>query len=219
MSMFLGPIHYVMFDKIKTAAGRSRAVIDAFKNRFGVEAEETINATLPDGPVDFGDAKLEELLGDNPIHQFLQELIDRVETVEATLVTALLYRFPEESRELLSDAFRKHGEETAHKVANDGSEAGLQTIANSLGQIYLEGMPCDQVSSFSLKGERSMQVDHTNCLHREKWETVGAPTEIMCELLDEWVLGFARGLNSGAKLERQASISKGADTCTCILKV
>jgi len=221
MSAFLGPIHHMMFNKIKTAADRSRAVIELFREKHGEQADEIINAALPDGPVDFGDTSLEELIGGNPIHPFLQSLVDKVETAEATLVTALLYGFPENGRELLGDAFRKHGAETAEKVGGGLCEtgAGVEAIANSINQIYLEGMPCDPGGSFSLQAENSLKVDHSACLHMPKWESVGAPVNVMCELMDEWILGFAKKLNPNAEMERLEAIAESAGSCSCLLKV
>lgn len=214
MSMFLGPIHYIMFNKIKIAAGRAAAVISAFEKKYPAEAGETVQAALPDGVVDFGDAPLEEILGDNPIHSFLQSLIDKVETSEASLVTALLYRFPDEGKEILMEAFRSHGAETA--VAQEAESAG-QGVENMLMQHYLEGMPCDQVSSYRTDGNGSTIVEHSDCLHKNKWESAGAPFETMCELLDTWVEGFASAVKPGVKLERTQAIAKGDSLCSCKL--
>jgi len=219
MSMFLGPIHHMMFSKIKIAADRTRAVIDAFKGKFGADAEETIKAALPEGAIDFGDTPLEELLGSNPIHQFLQGLIDQIESAEGALVTALIYRFPDDGKDLLVSTYRNHGEEVAKKQSG-GSDHGpldLNGIANFLNQVYLEGMPCDVVSSYAQNDDGSMRVDHNDCLHRAKWENAGAPAEIMCELLDTWVEGCAKSLNPSAKIERESAIITGADKCTCTL--
>lgn len=218
MSMFLGPIHYIMFNKIRVAAGRSLAVIETFKKKYPSETEETVKTALPEGVSDFGDTPLEELMGDNPIHQFLQGLIDKVETDEATLVTALLYRFPDDGRELLLEAFRSHGAETAEKaLAGNGNERDLNTVVNMLGEHYLEGMPCDQVSSYDSNGENSIEVTQSDCLHMPKWESAGAPVETMCELLDGWVAGFANAVSPGIKMERSAAIVKGADACRCLI--
>ncbi len=215
MSMFLGPIHYIMFNKIKTAAGRSRAVVETFNKKYPNESEDTVKAALPEGLVDFGDTTLDELLGDNMIHTFLQGLIDQVETTEAKLVTALLYRFPEDGTELLKEAFKSHGAQTAKKAmaSQNGAERNIDTALNILGEFYLEGMPCDQVSSFSSNSPGTMDVEHSDCLHRHKWENAGAPLETMCELLDKWIEGCVQEINPKIKLERETAIVKGSTTC------
>jgi len=214
MSMFLGPIHYMMFNKIKIAAGRAAAVISAFEKKYPAETGETVQAALPDGVVDFSGAVLDEILGDKPIHGFLQSLIDRVETSEASLVTALLYRFPDDAKELLTDAFRSHGAETASAVQ---AESAGQSVENMLMQHYLEGMPCDPGGSYQTDGNGSITVEHSDCLHKHKWESAGAPFETMCELLDAWVEGFAAALEPGIKLERTQAIAKGDPKCSCKL--
>lgn len=217
MSMFLGPIHFVMFNKIKIAAGRASAVIAAFEEKFPAETGETVKAALPDGPVDFGDRDLEDILGGNPIHQFLQSLIDKVETTEAALVTALLYRFPEEGKAILEEAFRGHGAATAKTLQGESAaQAGdLGSIENLLAQHYLEGLPCDPGGSYQANGDGSMDVAHSDCLHIPKWESAGAPVEVMCELMDAWVEGFAAAVVPGVKMERTEAIVKGASSCRC----
>lgn len=218
MSMFLGPIHYMMFNKIKIAAGRVQAVTEFFTNKFPEETAEIIKDAIPEGPVAFGEKPLDELLGDAPIHQFLQSLIDRVETSEATLVTALLYRFPDNGKKLLAEAFRNHGKETAQKAMdkNGAPSDDLNGATNLLSQSYLEGMPCDPAGSYS-NSDGVLEVTHSDCLHAPKWESVGAPKDLMCELLDEWVTGFAKAVNPQIKLERSGSIVKGASVCKCNL--
>jgi len=203
-----------MFNKIKIAAGRAAAVISAFEKKYPNETGETVRAALPDGPVDFGDAVLDEILGDNAIHSFLQSLINKVETAEGTLVTALLYRFPDDGKELLTEAFRSHGAETA--LALQAESAG-QGVENMLMQHYLEGMPCDQVSSYRSDGNGSTIVEHSDCLHQNKWESVGAPFETMCGLMDAWVEGFTAAVEPGVKLERTQAIAKGDSKCSCKL--
>lgn len=218
MSMFLGPIHYVMFNKIKIAAGRAAAVISLFEEKHPEQTREAVQAALPDGVVDFGGRSLEEILGDNPIHQFLQSLIDRIEQSEATLVTALLYSFPDDGKALLMEAFRAHGARTA-KTSIDGDEQarGADLIEKTLSLNYLEGMPCDPGGSYMKNGNSAIEVTHSDCLHMRKWESVGAPVETMCELLDAWVEGFIDAVSTGAKLERTQAIAKGASGCSCRL--
>ena len=219
MSMFLGPIHYLMFNKIKIAADRSRHLVEAFAAKYPSETEETVKAALPDGLPDLEGKDLAEILGDNPIHQFLQSLIDKVETAEAGLTMAFLYRFPDDGREITLEAFRSHGAKTAEQVT--GGQAGngdLNTLYNLLSQHYLEGMPCDVVSSYNPNGN-NMEVLHTDCVHKPKWESAGAPVELMCELMDAWVEGFARAVNPAFTLERKSAISKGADACSCNIKL
>jgi hypothetical protein len=203
-----------MFNKIKIAAGRAKAVISSFENKFAAEAGETVQAALPDGVVDFGDTPLEEILGDKPIHGFLQSLIDKVETAEASLVTALLYRFPDDGKELLMESFRSHGAETALSLE---AESAGQSVDNMLMQHYLEGMPCDPPGSYQTDGNGSITVEHSDCLHKVKWENAGAPFETMCELLDSWVEGFAATVKPGIKLERTQAIAKGDSKCSCKL--
>lgn len=218
MSLFLGPIHYMMFGKIKIAANRSRMIIDAFSAKYPAETAETVKAAVPDGIISFEGATLEQLIGDNPIHQFLQGLIDRIEVNEAALVTALLYRFPDDAEELLAKAFYDHGfsvakQELANHPAAPGQEMGL--FQNIIGKNYLEGMPCDSVSSYRRTAPETLEVTHSDCLHGPKWDAAGAPAHVMCRLLDRWVLGCAQAINPKLTLTRGSTIVDGARECRC----
>lgn len=216
MSMFLGPIHYMMFGKIKTAADRARAVVEAFRAKYPAETDAVVKAALPNGLIDFSGKDLEELIGDNPIHGFLQGLINDVETAEAALVTAFLYRFPDDGEAVLKKAFYDHGFSTARNEMGEAGNGGnpLMMFQRIIGGHYLEGMPCDQVSSYRMAGN-SLEISHTDCLHRPKWEAAGAPAAVMCELMDQWVLGTARAVNPGITLVRQTSIIGGNGECRC----
>ncbi|MBI3794178.1 MAG: L-2-amino-thiazoline-4-carboxylic acid hydrolase [Nitrospinae bacterium] len=216
MSAFLGSIHYMMFNKIKIAADRNRFVISAFKAKHGAAVDEAAKSALPNGPVGFGDQKLDEILGDNPIHQFLQGLIDTVEVAEGALVTAFLYRFPDDAEQLLEKAFFDHGLETAKKFVNGvANNSPLSAFQNIVGANYLEGMPCDQVSSYRSSNKNAVEVTHSDCLHKAKWDEAGAPAHIMCKLLDKWVEGCAKGVDPNLTLTRSGAIINGEDTCRC----
>lgn len=217
MSLFLGPIHYLMFGKIKTAADRSRMIIDTFSAKYPAETAETVKAALPDGLISFEGVTLDELIGDNPIHQFLQGLIDRIEENEAALVTALLYRFPDDAEKLLAKAFYDHGFSVAKREIGSSPAAGqeMALFQNIVGKNYLEGMPCDSVSTYRRTAPDTLDVTHTECLHGAKWEAAGAPMHVMCHLLDQWVLGCAQAINPKITLTRSASIVDKARECRC----
>ncbi len=217
MSLFLGPIHYMMFGKIKTAADRSRRIIATFAEKYPVETAETVKAALPAGIIDLSNASLEELLGDNPIHQFLQGLIDKVEINEALLATALLYRFPDDAEELLAKAFYEHGFAVAREELQN-APAGADKFSLFQGIVqrhYLEGMPCDAVSHYRMTAPAALEVSHSDCLHHAKWEAAGAPFHTMCHLMDRWVLGCAHAIDPKITLTRSASIADGARACRC----
>ena len=216
MSAFLGPIHYMMFNKIKIAADRSRFIVNTFREKFGPEADELVKTAIPDGITDFGDKKLDEIIGDANIHSFLQGLIDEVEVKEAALATAYLYKYPDAAEGLLENAFFEHGKQTTIKAIEGKSNGSpLSSFQHAVGMNYLEGMPCDQVSSFMMNGKDSLKVSHSDCLHLAKWETAGAPAHTMCKLLDKWVAGCANAVDPKLALARSASIVNGASECLC----
>lgn len=139
MSKTLGPIHYLMYEKIKF--------------------QDEITDFLMDG--DFSQIKyepvskrpLEEILDQENIHGFLQEKID---IVESRLAKALrLCKNP-------SEKLFKLGQE----CGKDKDFSNFEEIFTDLNKYLLDGMPCDQGLSAVLDGG-SLYLITNNNLHKK----------------------------------------------------
>ena len=109
MSLVLGPVHHWMYKKIKTTEEREAYIVDVLKDKYGQEADEILNAIYEKYPLSDKDASLEEVLGNMPIHQGLQNLIIQVETREAAVIAAFCEKYGDDARELIIKAAHDHG--------------------------------------------------------------------------------------------------------------
>lgn len=139
MSKTLGPIHYLMYEKIKF--------------------QDKITDFLMDG--DFSQIKykpvskrpLDEILDQENIHGFLQEKID---IVESRLAQALnLCENP-------SEKLYKLGQECGKRK----DFSSFEEIFTDLNTYLLDGMPCDQGLSAVLDGEILYLITNNN-LHKK----------------------------------------------------
>lgn len=144
MSKTLGPIHYLMYEKIKF--------------------QDTITDFLMDG--DFTQIEyepvsrkpLEEILDQENIHGFLQEKIDIVESRLAKAIN--LCKNP-------SEKLFKLGQ----KCGKDKDFSSFDQVFTDLNTYLLDGMPCDQGLSAVLDGG-SLYLITNNNLHAKYQDAI-----------------------------------------------
>lgn len=144
MSKTLGPIHYMMYEKIKFQDKITDYLMDGH-----------IQDIKPD-PV--STKPLEEILDQENIHGYLQEKIDIVET---RLAKALkLAKDPDEK-------LYKLGQE-----CSKGKDfSSFEQVFRDLNTYLLDGMPCDQGLSAMVDGE-SLYLITNNNLHSKYDEEI-----------------------------------------------
>lgn len=142
MSKHLGPVHYLMYEKIK-AQDRLTAYLLA-----GSPDLETLNRVLP--PVSTED--LEGLIDSGNIHGWLSA---RIDTVEARLAYALARCADTEER------LRAFGKRLAPADPPEDAEA----LFNLVNPILLDGMPCDFALRAEYDDEGSLYLLQTKDVH------------------------------------------------------
>lgn len=144
MSKTLGPIHYMMYEKIKFQDKITDYLMDGH-----------IQDIKPD-PV--STKPLEEILDQENIHGYLQEKIDIVET---RLAKALkLAKDPDEK-------LYKLGQE----CGKDKDFSSFEQLFRDLNTYLLDGMPCDQGLS-AMVDEDSLYLITNNNLHSKYDEEI-----------------------------------------------
>ncbi|WP_297689344.1 hypothetical protein [uncultured Anaerococcus sp.] len=144
MSKTLGPIHYMMYEKIKFQDKITDYLMDGH-----------IQDIKPD-PV--STKPLEEILDQENIHGYLQEKIDIVET---RLAKALkLAKDPDEK-------LYKLGQE----CGKDKDFSSFEQVFRDLNTYLLDGMPCDQGLS-AMVDEDSLYLITNNNLHSKYDEEI-----------------------------------------------
>ena len=205
MSQFLGPIHHLMWDRIKLVNDRDRFVGDRVVSELGDPgAEQVVSKARAEFGFAWNDKPLEEQVGDESIHGFLQDKVDRAEISEAALVSAVSSAFGEAGVDILEKSFYRHGEEFG---ANLIDEAGveiddLEGIEEILDTYLLEGMPCDGGVSSTIDGTGTLLISRPDALHKFYWERVSAEPGLMANLGGKWIAGLIHSINPGFTFER-----------------
>lgn len=213
MSAFLGPIHYWMFNKIQILESRAFAIAASLET--GGKAEPVKKAI--DGYGERLDGKdIAVLLGDNPIHQFLEGLIGKVEVFEAQLVEAAGDDFDK-----VLSAVEAHGREMAARAlgASGGKMGSLHDIYQVVNEYQLEGMPCDPGAVVEELSDDKMIYAHSSCNHIRNWEYTGVDVKKMCDVNNTWLKGLITGLNGGAEYTVLETIAGGAGSCRAEMKL
>lgn len=208
MSLFLGPIHHWMFNKILILESRAFSLATAMEGA-GVE-----NAAVAKAVCDYGEKlagrDLAEMLGDNSIHQFLYGLIAKVQIFEAGLVDLAKDRF-----DLALKTAESHGRETALKAmkVSGAKTDSLEDIYRLIHDNQLEGMPCDPGAEIAASPPGKLGYFHSTCNHIQNWEYTGVDIKRMCVITNAWIRGFIAGVSSRASYEVKETLADGANSC------
>lgn len=212
MSLFLGPIHHWLYKKIETGAQRCEAIETAFKSIFSDKSNALIAevdenyAAFPTG------LPLEDIIGDAPIHTFLQGLIKMVETREGAIVRTFVDSYGDKAKDVAFKAAEDFGRAAGERAKGQVDENSVESVFKALYDHQLDGMPCDQGAQPELQG-KSLLIRQSDCLHRENWQTVGAPLDAMCKITGAWIEGFIRGAAPKLSYRIEGSVIEGSSEC------
>lgn len=198
MSLFLGKIHFWMYDKILWYEGIEREIIE-WADKKGLPAESweaQISESYGEGT---GGRPLETIIDQANIHGWLQEKISAAEARQAALVTMILNENPDSINDLLK-IYEKNGESTARSIGDDANSP--EEIYNLLNNFILEGMPCDRVVEQLSSTSEEYVWKLGRCLHRQYWDSVNGDAENFYILRGAWIKSFTEALNPDFTYER-----------------
>lgn len=189
MSKFLAPIHTWLFNKILILEDIEKKIVDSVDN----DELKLVHKKLQDSIGEFIPAKpLEELIDESNIHGWLQERISIAEIRQANYIHKLM-ETSSMTVEGISNIYEQAGEETAkgiNEIVGDPSEA-----FKLLGDVLLEGMPCDRVNKVIAQQENEIIWLTTTCVHKNNWEQAGVTVENYYRFREAFTRGFVTTLN------------------------
>ena len=197
MSLYLGKIHYWLFNKIVWFEGLEEEIIDLAKNE-GLDIEslsKDINnkygEKLPKLP-------LEEMIDTSNIHGWLQEKIHSAEGRLATWTGKLLEK--ENSKEKLEALYIRQGIKAAKEVKEEGKSLNTAVdIFNSVNDYILDGMPCDRVNEVISQDEEKVIWKRRICVHKDIWESANGDVNYFYDLRNLWIKSFVTEVNNEFK--------------------
>ena len=195
MSLFLGKIHYWLFNKILWFEGLEDDIINLAKNE-GLDIEvlsEEINnkygAKLPS-------KSLEELIDKSNIHGWLQEKIHSAEGRIATWTTKIINK-NNEAKDKMEKIYIAQGIKAGKEVIEKGNRPeSASDIFNSINDYILDGMPCDRVNEVSTSNEDIVEWTRRICVHKEIWDEENGNVDYFYHLRGLWIKSFVEEINN-----------------------
>lgn len=191
MSLFLGKIHFWLYNKIIWFERIEDQIIKTIKDEDN-EIEALVGQIQDQFGAPTGGKPLEEIIDTSNIHGWLQQRIESAELRQAALVTELLKRRSEYKTDLLK-IYAQQGEEAAREYANTADSPG--EIFGALNDFLLEGMPCDRVNEVVADNADELSWETTTCLHQPYWKRIGGDVQKFYDLREVWIKSFVKTIN------------------------
>lgn len=194
MSLFLGKIHFWLFEKIKWFEGLEEDTLALAKansidiDKLVKEANERFGEKLKDEPLD-------KLIDESNIHGWLQEAINSAEGRVAFYTTEILKANEGLKANLLEIYINKGIENAKSYIENNSNVESAEEIYKAMNDYILEGMPCDRINQILSSSEDKIEWSAQRCLHKVFWDKVGGDVSNFYELRNAWIKSFVNALN------------------------
>lgn len=194
MSLFLGKIHYWLFNKVLWFEGLEGEIIKLAKDK-GIDVEKLEAEINSKYGVKTPNKNLEDIIDTSNIHGWLQGKIHSAEGRMAAWTKVIL----ENNQDYILD-MRKVYENQGVNAANEAKESleniNAETIFNSMNDYILDGMPCDRVNEVIDSSEESIMWKRRVCVHKNIWENEGILVDVFYELREQWINAFVNTMNN-----------------------
>ena len=194
MSLFLGKIHYWLFNKVLWFEGLEGEIIKLAKDK-GIDVEKLEAEINSKYGAKTPNKNLEDMIDTSNIHGWLQEKIHSAEGRMASWTKVIL----ENNQDYILD-MRKVYENQGVNAANEAKESleniNAETIFNSMNDYILDGMPCDRVNEVIDSSEESIMWKRRVCVHKDIWENEGISVDVFYELREHWINAFVNTMNN-----------------------
>lgn len=191
MSLFVGKIHYWLYNKIAWFEKIEEDIVRWAKEQ-GLPADEWLGDIYAAFGEPTGDKALDDVIDTANIHEWLQQRIQGAESRQADLVTRILAAAPG-AKDHLVKIYAKQG---ALAAGAYGERAGTpEGIFNAMNDFLLEGMPCDRVNEIVGNSDLEISWETVLCLHTPYWEEVNGDVQNFYDLREAWVMSFVQEMN------------------------
>jgi hypothetical protein len=198
MSLFLGKIHYWLYNKILLAEALEKEIIDNAEDEEGAIHGLAEQAISKFGAPTMGDP-LENIIDTSNIHGWLQSKIESAESRQAFFITELLKKSPEYKKDIMK-IYERQG---ATVATNYGTTVdNPEQIFNLLNDYILEGMPCDRVNKIVESNNNEFIWETTECLHKSYWDRVNGDVQNFYDFREAWVKAFVSNINNDFEYTR-----------------
>ncbi|SHH96763.1 hypothetical protein [Clostridium grantii] len=191
MSLYLGQIHYWLFNKINLFELGEKD-IKIWAKKEGLKVDEWEKEIYDEFGEPLENKPLEDMIDTGNIHGWLQDKISRAEYRYATLVTRILEvnkDYINDLNEIMNLKGNREGK------AYDKDKNSLESIYNVINDYVVEGMPCDRINEIIESSNTELTWKRTRCLHKQYWDFVGGNVENYYILRESWIKAFLKSIN------------------------
>ena len=194
MSLFLGKIHYWLFNKIQWFEILEEDIIKVAKDEgiYTEEINDKINKKygekLPNKP-------LEDMIDTGNIHGWLQSKINSAEGRMAAW-TSIIINNSKNGINKIEKVYIDQGIKAAKEINESGkSYKNAEEIYNLMNDYVLDGMPCDRVNVIEESSEELVKWTKRICVHKDIWDAENIDVKYFYDFRGLWIKAFVSELN------------------------
>ena len=167
MSLFLGKIHYWLFNKILWFEGLESEII-TLAEKEGLNVEELSNTINSKYGEKLPNKDLEDMIDTGNIHGWLQSKIHSAEGRMAAW-TANILENDEKALVKIDNIYITQGIKAAKEVKSLQIPTNANEIYISVNDYILDGMPCDRVNEIIVSEDNIVEWKRRICVHKDMW--------------------------------------------------
>jgi len=204
MSLYLGKVHYWLFNKILWFEELENEVINLAKNE-GLDIDNLSDEINDKYGEQTPKLTLEEMIDTANIHGWLQEKINSAEGRMAAWTTKVINNNREVALKI-ENIYTNQGIKAAKE--EKGIECATAVdIFNSINDYILDGMPCDRVNEVVTSEENIVEWTRRVCVHEHIWNKEQGDVDYFYKLRSLWIKAFVSELNSNFEyIEREDGV-------------
>lgn len=192
MSLFLGKIHFWLFNKILWFEGLEEELQNLAENE-GLDVNIVEKYVFDRYGERVPNKNLEEIIDKNNIHGWLQERIISSEGRVAAWTSKI---YNEESDSKMKQIYIDQGIKAAKEVALKGDiPLNAVDIFTKINDYILDGMPCDRVNEILVNEEDQVEWKRRICVHKDIWDKENMDVNYFYILRGLWIESFVSELN------------------------
>ena len=194
MSLFLGKIHYWLFNKIQWFEILEEDIIEVAKEEgiYTDKIRDKINKRygekLPNKP-------LQDMIDTGNIHGWLQSKINSAEGRMAAWISEIINN-SEKGINKIERVYINQGIKAAMEVVAEGkSFEKAEELYNLMNDYILDGMPCDRVNEIIDSSEEMIKWTRRICVHKDIWNAENIDVKYFYDFRGLWIKAFISELN------------------------
>lgn len=183
MSAFLGPVHFMLYNKIQRLVALTDNLLYIFESGSSSELSDSLQKQF--GENERG--SLDEVIDKTAIHNWLN---NQVNIAESRFAFVVKYFVEHGEGNRLLDELYKDGEDAG---LNCGDVITVQGLFQEINMYLLDGMPCDGGVIVQNNDEDEVVWDVNTEVHSLFSKVSGLDLDYFFELRDKWLQGFFSG--------------------------